>query len=248
MKRKNVKNSFLEIHSLLWVTSHPGRNEIESTKERATRLTSDWKNAPIFSVLKMYRKSGHRNTHSDNTDQTVFFLFPTCLSTLNFLPIWAASLFLSHTLPSAVNIWASPLHVFPLLFSLSQHMGKTRKLDRNTNSFTYSTNHLYKIPLRPQITRGQNIHIVCSKNKEKFECLGLPGEEQPLFINSLVKVLVCCWFFCISLCCLIVGCSDLFWKQGESHHKQGLRWLCRQVLVFLPFLNYIRGTPFFSWM
>lgn len=74
MMSNNVENAFLEIHSPLWVTSHLGRNKIESNKVRATRLISDWKNAPIYSLSKAYKNSeGERNTHSDNADQAVFF-------------------------------------------------------------------------------------------------------------------------------------------------------------------------------
>lgn len=77
VKSNNVENAFLEIHCLLWATSCLGRNKIESSKVRATRLISVQRNTPIYLVSKAYKKSGgERDTHSNNRDE-VFFLLPS---------------------------------------------------------------------------------------------------------------------------------------------------------------------------
>lgn len=152
MKRESVANAFLEIHSLLWVTSHLGRSEIESIKGRATGLSADWKNAPICSIFKAYKKSGERNTHSDNTDQV--FPFPHLVFNSKFPShLSCLSPSFSHFAQSCqyLSIFSPCLSLSSL--PVSAHRERS-KLKGNTNSFTYSTNHLFKTPPRPQITKG----------------------------------------------------------------------------------------------
>lgn len=56
VKRNNVENALFKIHSLLWVTSRLGRNNIDGAQVKATRLISDHKNISIYSFSKMYKK------------------------------------------------------------------------------------------------------------------------------------------------------------------------------------------------
>lgn len=195
MMSNNVENGFLEIHSPLWVTSRLGRNKIESTKVRATRLISDWKNAPIYSVSKAYKKSeGERNTHSDNADQAVFFFSPTSFWTLNFLLFWAASCLLAFSSDLSISEHLLSSAFFLTSLPVSAHRGCNKlKGSQAQNSWREAP-----LPsLKAQITctkypwdhgsqKDKRYTMFIAKNKGIFECLGLPGAGQQLLINSLV--------------------------------------------------------------
>lgn len=66
--------------------------------------------------------------------------------------------------------------------------------------------------------KAQDIHVVYSKNRGKCECLGLPGAEEQLLMNALVKK-SSSMFLLLFLCGLLMGFLNLSWKQVEPCHR-----------------------------
>lgn len=156
---------------------------------------------PFTQFPKHIRTQKERGTLIQITQTRLSFFFffsPTSFSTLNFLPIWAASLLL--TLSPELSVSEHLLSViFSLLPSLPQHTGNTinweearLKIPEKKHRFLHLKHKslVQNYPWGHGSQKDKTYTLYIAKTRKDLNVWGFQVQGNNYFVHLLVKVLV----------------------------------------------------------